>query len=338
MNRVDLRRILIAVGAIVVVFAAGTFGFGRLLHESWHDALYRTAITTTLTGLDSSPHGAGAEFLTIGLALSGVAIFGYLAAQAIEAVANEIAGEARRTKRRRRMIEHLHDHFIICGYGRVGRRAAEELAASGRPFVVLDFSEDAIAAARERNVLFVEGSGAEDEDLDAAGIDRAAGVLASADSDADNVYITLSARARRPDVVIVARASDQEAERKLLMAGASRVVQPYSSAGIEMAKLAIKPQVAAFLDLVSSHGGPDLRFEEIDVRAECASAGRTIRELRIQSETGAVVIAVRRPDGSFEVTPTPEEQIGAGDTLIAIGTESELRALEDMFAVAPVGR
>ena len=331
MNRVDLRRIVAAAVATVAVFVVGTVGFGRLLHESWHDALYRTAVTTTLTGLDSTPRGTGAEFLTVALALSGVAIFGYLAAQAIEAVANEIAGEARKAKRRRRMIDELRDHFIICGYGRVGRRAAEELAAAGRPFVVLDFSPDSLAAARERDVLYLEGSGAEDEDLEAAGIDRAAGVLASADSDADNVYITLSARARRPDVVIVARASDAEAERKLLMAGASRVVQPYSSAGIEMAKLATRPQVAAFLDLVSSHGGPDLRFEEIEVRAECESAGKTIRELRIQSETGAVVVAVRRPDGSFEVTPTPGERIDAGDTLIAMGTEVELRALEDMF-------
>lgn len=332
----DLRRILIAAGAIVAVFAGGTLGFGRLLHESWHDALYRTAVTTTLTGLDTTPRGTAAEFLTIALALAGVAIFGYLAAQAVEAVANEIAGETRKAKRRRRMIEHLRDHFIICGYGRVGRRAAEELTAAGLPFVVLDFSEDALAAARELDVLYIKGSGSDDDDLEAAGIDRAAGVLASSDSDADNVYITLSARSRRPDIVIVARASTGEAERKMLRAGATRVVQPYSSAGTEMAKLATRPQVAAFLDLVSSHGGPDLRFEEIEVRPECDSAGKTIRELRIQSETGAVVVAVRRPDGSFEVTPSPEERIAAGDTLIAMGTEIELRALEDLFAAEHV--
>jgi voltage-gated potassium channel len=234
------------------------------------------------------------------------------------------------------MIEQLQDHFIICGYGRVGRRAAEEFEVSGQPFVVLDFSDDAIAAAKERRVLFVEGSGAEDEDLVRCGIDRAKGLLASADSDAENLYITLSARSKRPDLTIVARASDAEAERKLTLAGASRVVQPYSSAGTEMAKLALKPQVAAFLELVSSHAGPDLRFEEIEVHADCPRAGRTIRELAIRRTTGAVVIALRKPDGRFDITPNPDEEIHVGDVVIAIGTEPELRALEEVFSTRTV--
>jgi voltage-gated potassium channel len=326
------RRIAITAAAIVLVFTIGTVGFHRLLHERWHDALYRTVVTATLTGLDSTPRGTGAELLTIGLALGGVAIFGYLAAQAVEAIAREVAGEARRDKRRRRMIDELTDHFIICGYGRVGRRAAEEFAASGQAFVVLDFSDDALEAARLRDVLFVEGRGADDADLTRAGIDRAKGLLASADSDAENVYITLSARARRPDLTIVARASDAAAERKLELAGADRVVQPYSAAGTEMAKLALKPQVSAFLEMVSGHGGPDLRFEEIEVRPESGRAGHTIRELRIRSTTGAVVVALRKADGSFDTTPSPDRVFDSGDVLIAIGTEPELRALEDLFA------
>lgn len=337
MERADLRRIAIALGAIVAVFTGGSLGFAALLDESWHEALYRTAVTATLTGLDSTPRGTGAELLTIGIALAGVAIFGYLLAGALDAIAHEVAGETRRAKRRLRTIEQLHDHFIICGYGRVGRRAAEEFDASGQDYVVLDFSPDSIAVAKERGTLFLEGRGSEDGDLARAGIDRAKGLLASADSDAENLYITLSARARCPGLTIVARASDQEAERKLVLAGADRVVRPYSAAGIEMAKLALKPQVAAFLELVSSHAGPDLRFEEIEVSDRCPQAGRTIRELAIRRTTGAVVIAVRRPDGTFDVTPNPDEQIGAGDVVIAIGTEPELRALEDMFADSPVG-
>ena len=325
------RRIAITALAIAAVFAAGTLGFQHLLHEPWHSALYRTVVTTTLIGLDSKPTGEGAEFLTIGLALAGVAIFGYLAAQALEAIAREVTGDARREKRRRRMIEQLSDHFIICGYGRVGRRAAEEFAASGEPFVVLDFSPTAIQLAKQSEVLFLEGRGSEDDALDRAGIDRAKGLLASADSDAENLYITLSARARRPDLTIVARASDPEAERKLVLAGADRVVQPYSNAGTEMAKLALKPQVAAFLEMVSSHGGPDLRFEEIEVTPESERAGKTIRDLRIRSTTGAVVVALRKADGTFDTTPSPDQGFDAGDVLIAIGTEPELRALEDMF-------
>ena len=336
MDRADLRRIAIAVGAIIVVFVGGTLGFGSLLHESWHDALYRTAVTATLTGLDSTPHGVGAQLLTIGIALAGVAIFGYLVAGALDAIAHEVAGETRKTRRRVRMIDGLKDHFIICGYGRVGRRAAEEFQVSGQPFVVLDFSADAIGHAKDHGVLFLEGRGSEDEDLSRAGIDRAKGLLASADSDAENLYITLSARARCPELTIVARASDAEAERKLALAGADRVVQPYSSAGTEMAKLALKPQVAAFLELVSSHAGPDLRFEEIEVRDDCPQAGRTIRELAIRRKTGAVVIALRKPDGRFEITPNPDERIEVGDVVIAIGTEPELQALEEVFSTRTV--
>jgi voltage-gated potassium channel len=331
-----MRRIVVAVASVGLVLAGGTAGFAHLLHERWHDALYRTVVTATLTGLDTRPRGVGAELLTIGIALAGVAIFGYLLAGALEAIAHEVAGERRRARRQLRMIDELTDHFIICGYGRVGRRAAEEFTASGQPFVVLDFSPDALAEAKQRGVLFLEGRGAEDEDLVRAGIDRARGLLASADSDAENLYITLSARSRRPELTIVARASDAEAVRKLALAGANRVVQPYSNAGTEMAKLALKPQVAAFLELVSSHTGPDLRFEEIEVSAGCPQAGRTIRELAIRRKTGAVVIALRRTDGSFEVTPNPDQRIEAGDVVIAIGTEPELRALEDVFELGAV--
>jgi voltage-gated potassium channel len=337
MDRTDIRRIAIAVGAIVVVFVGGAVGFAQLLDESWHEALYRAAVTATLTGLDSTPRGTGAELLTIGIALSGVAIFGYLVAGALDAIAHEVAGETRKTKRRLRMIDQLRDHFIICGYGRVGRRAAEEFEVSGQPYVVLDFNPDAIAVAKERGVLFLEGRGSEDEDLARAGVERAKGLLASADSDAENMYITLSARARCPGLTIVARASDEEAERKLVLAGADRIVRPYTAAGIEMAKLALKPQVAAFLELVSTHAGPDLRFEELEVSSECPEAGRTIRELAIRRITGAVVIAVRKTGGRFEITPDPDERIEAGDVVIAIGTEPELRALEDMFAPRAVG-
>jgi voltage-gated potassium channel len=326
------RRLLVIAITTLAVFAAGTIGFHHLLHEQWHNAFYRTIVTATLTGLDTTPRGPGAELLTIALALSGVAIFGYLAAQAVEAVAREVTGQARKEKRRRGMIQELKDHFIICGFGRVGRRAAEEFSASGQPFVVLDFNPDALAEARDRDVLYIEGRGAEDEQLTKAGIEYAKGLLASADSDSENVYITLSARARRPDLTIVARASDAEAERKLTLAGADRVVQPYSAAGTEMAKLALKPQVAAFLEMVSSHAGPDLRFEEIEVRRESARAGQSIRDMRIRKETGAVVVAVRKADGSFDTTPSPDSRFEEGDVLIAIGTEPELRALEDLFA------
>jgi len=195
MSRQALRRVAFTAVAIIGIFAGGTVGFHQLLHVAWHDAFYRTAVTVTLTGLDTSPRGQGAQYLTIVLALGGVAIFGYAAAQAVESIAREVTGDARQARRRIRMINELADHFIICGYGRVGRRAAEEFEVSGQPFVVLDRSADAIAAARERGVLYVEGSGSEDGDLDRAGIDRARGLLAAADS-TPKTSTSLSRRAR----------------------------------------------------------------------------------------------------------------------------------------------
>jgi voltage-gated potassium channel len=337
-TRSTLRRVVFATVMAILLFVAGTVGFHHLLHESWNEAFYRTAITATLTGLDTAPRGTGAEYLTIAIALGGVAIFGYVAKQAFDAIANELGGDARKEKKQHHVIEQLENHFIICGYGRVGRRAADEFVASGQPFVVLDTGAEAIDVARQRGVLYLRGSGSDDGDLERVGIDRARGLLASADSDAENIYITLSARSQRPEgLMIVARASTRDAERKLVLAGADRVVQPYAAAGTEMAKLALKPQVAAFLELVSSHGGPDLRFEELEITAECPQAGRTIREIRIRSTTGAVVIALRKPDGTFDVTPDPDETIAVGDVVIAIGTEEELRALEELFGAGSSG-
>ena len=197
---------------------------------------------------------------------------------------------------------------------------------------MLDFSPDAIEAAREAGDLFIEGSGTEDEDLRAAGLERARGLVASSDSDADNLYITLSARAAQPNLLIVARASDEDAAKKLRLAGADRVVQPYSTAGKEMAKLVLRPQVAAFLDIVSTSGGPELRFEEIEVTETCAHAGQSIRDLRIRQETGAMIVALRKRDGTFDTTPTPEALLEVGDVMIAAGTPDELRRLEELFA------
>ncbi len=326
------RRAAFTAGAVVFVFVVGTIGFRFGDDESWLDAFYRTVVTSSLTGIDTRPTGHWAQVLTIVLVLAGVTIFAYVASILVEAVAGGVFTGTLAERRRSRAIEKLSDHFIICGYGRVGRRAAEEFTSAGAQVVVLDFNTEALAAAHERGLLFIEGRGTEDEDLAKAGLARARGLLASSDSDADNLYITLSARASRPDLLIVARASDVEAEKKLRLAGADRVIQPYSTAGVEMAKLALKPQVAAFLDIVSTHGGPDLRFEEIEVTKSCGKAGRTIRDLRVRHDTGALVVALRKRDGTFDTTPDPDAPLEVGDVLIAVGTESELRALEELFA------
>jgi voltage-gated potassium channel len=219
----------------------------------------------------------------------------------------------------------------------VGRQVGEEFADAAVPFVVLDFNEESIEEARENDVLYVEGNGTEDEDLEAAGLSRARGLVASSDSDADNLYITLSARSVRPNLFIVARAADPDAAKKLRLAGADRVVQPYSTAGKEMAKLVLKPQVAAFLDVASATGGPDLRFEEIEVVEGSDPVGKTIKDADIRGRTGALIIALRKQDGTFDTTPQADAVFGIGDVMISVGTAEELGALEELFA-KPLGR
>ena len=326
------RDVVFLLSAIAVVFTGGTVGFALILDESWHAALYRTIVTASLTGLDTTPRGIAAEALTIGVVLSGVAIFGYFAAQLFDEIAHGVLGGAWREKRRRRMIEQLRDHIIVCGYGRVGQRAAEEFRAAGVRYVVLDNSEIALTAAEENGDLFLSGDGTKDDDLSRAGLETARGLIVASDDDADNLYIALSARSRRPDLTIVARASSDDAERKLKLAGADRVVLPYATAGQVMANLVLKPQVTAFLDAVTTATGPDLQLAEIEVRGTCAAAGRTIRALRIRHETGAIVIALRKADGSFDTTPEPDTPIEVGDVLIGVGSPDEIRALEDLFA------
>ena len=325
----QVARLLVAVAVTLVV---GTIAFRETTDEAWFQSFYRSVVTVTLTGLDSIPRNDGARIVSLVLVVAGVTIIAYAGAVIFESIAGGVVTGALAERRRERTIQHLHDHFIICGYGRVGRRVGEEFRAADVPYVVLDFHEDAVAAANDDGVLLVEGDVTHDENLRKAGLERAQGLVAASDSDVDNLYVVLSARSARPDLTIVARASGADAERKLALAGADRVVLPYTTAGRVMANLVLKPQVTAFLDAVTTATGPDLQLAEIEVRRTCAAAGRTIRELRIRHETGAIVIALRKADGSFDTTPEPDTPIEVGDVLIGVGSPDEIRALEDLFA------
>jgi voltage-gated potassium channel len=327
-SRTDIARLL---AAIALVFTGGTLGFMWTLDESWHAALYRTIVTASLTGLDSTPRGLTAELLTILVVLSGVAIFGYFAAQLFDEIAHGVLGGAWREKRRRKMIEELRDHIIVCGYGRVGRRAAEEFRGSGIAYVVLDHSEDALAAAERNEDVFLHGNGANDDDLARAGVERARGLLVASDDDADNLYITLSAKSRRPDLMVIARASSEDAERKLKLAGADRVVTPYTTAGRVMANLMIKPQVTAFVNVLTSSRESNLSFEEIEVQSTCGAVGLTIGELDVAKRTGSYIVAIRKFEGELELRPSKDTLLEEGDIIVGIGSPAEIAKLEQMF-------
>ena len=258
----------------------------------------------TLTGLDSVPREqrrAGRLDRARGRRLT---IIAYAGAVIVEAIAGGVLTGALAERRRERTIHQLRDHFIICGYGRVGRRVAEEFRAAGVPFVVLDFNEDAVAAAQEHGDLLVEGDATHDENLRRAGLDRAQGLVAASDSDADNLYITLSARSVRPDLTIVARASGARTRRR-----SWRSPAPTGSCS------RTRPRGARWRISCSSRRsrrsstssrprpGPTSSSRRSRCAGHAAAAGRTIRELRIRHETGAIVIALRKPDGTFDTTP-----------------------------------
>jgi voltage-gated potassium channel len=326
------RRIAFALTAAFAVIAAGTVAFHHFNHEGWLQSFYRAVVTSSLTGLDTVPSNDATRLVSIGLVFAGLTIFAFIATILVEGIARGVFTGALTERRRRRTIEQLRDHYIICGYGRVGRRVAKEFRDAGVEYVVLDFNQDAIEYAKERGDLFVEGNGTNDDDLEETGLARAKGLVASSDSDVDNLYITLSARTARPDLLIVARASEEDVAEKLRRAGADRIVQPYSTAGKEMATLVLRPQVAAFLDVVSVTGGADLLYEEIVVTETSGQAGKSIRALRIRHVTGAVIVALRRKDGTFDTTPDPDEVLETGDVMIAAGSSDELRRLEELFA------
>jgi voltage-gated potassium channel len=328
----SFRRFGYAIGAMIGVLLFGTIAFHAVMDEAWLQSFYRAVVSSSLTGLDTVPPNDSARIITIVLVLAGITIFAYIGSLLVEAIARGVIGGMWADRRRRRAIEALRDHYIICGFGRVGRRVAEEFRHEGAACVVLDFSLEAKEAAEEAGVLFVEGNGTDDDDLREAGLERARGLIAASDDDADNLYITLSARSVKDDLFIVARASNEDAAKKLRLAGADRIVQPYQAAGRAMANLILRPQVTAFVDVVTTASGNDLRFEEIEVTTACGQGGKSIRDLDIRKETGALVVALRKRDGTFDTTPTPEAVLDIGDVLIAAGTEEELRALEGIFA------
>jgi voltage-gated potassium channel len=331
---VTVRQMVVAAASFAALLVVGTIGYVLVTDEGPFDAFYRTIITVYTAGLVSAPDSTTARALTIVLVVWGVAIFLYVFGLIIELTVSGTVTGAWEARRLARTVDRLSDHVIICGYGRVGRRAAQEFREVGVPYVVLDFGEEALAHARRLGDLYVDGAGTQDEDLARVGIDNARGLIASSDSDVDNLYITLSARSKRPDLFIVARASNADAADKLRLSGADRIVQPYSSAGLNMANLVLKPQVAEFLDIVSTAGGPmpELRFEEIVVTPNCTPCGRSIGDLRIREQTGALVIALRKADGAFDPTPDARALLEEGDVLIGVGTTEEMRRLEELFA------
>lgn len=308
--------------AIMALLAAGTLAFALAEHTSLWLAFVLTLDTVATVGSIPSPEDTGGQLIKVVLIILGVGTLFYALVTVAEFfVAGHLTGllEERQVRRR---IDALQDQYIICGFGRVGRQVTRNLSAAGEPYVVVDERPENREYAAELQLRFIEASPSDDVALRAAGIDRARAVLACVDSDAENIFITLSARELRPDVTIIARASAEDSEKKLLRAGADRVISPYSTSGNEMARLALHPQVTGSIDVA-----PEYRMEEIAIGMGCAGAGKRIDEVR----GGALIIGVRRPDGSFQAQPPADAPLAPGDALVALGTEQAMTRLEALF-------
>jgi voltage-gated potassium channel len=311
---------------VVGVVVIGTLGF---VVQGWPvgDAAYMTVITLTTVGFREVRELDGvARAWTMLLALAGVGIiFGTIGIVAESVLIEAASGR----KEQRRMVESvkvLRDHFILCGYGRVGRTVAQELEHSQIPFVVIDINPVSIAEAAADGLLVVEGDGTQDTILIEAGVLQARGLITTVDSDANNVYVTLSARSLNPRLFIVARANQEGSEAKLLQAGADRAVSPYTRAGRQIAELATRPRVADFIDYALSHGELAFSMEEVEVAADGPLAGRTVGSLVAE---GIHPLAIVRGPRDYEPNPPADRVLATGDGLIVSGTSETLRNLRE---------
>ena len=317
-----LRRMRTLAILLVALLAAGTVGFALTEHVSaWHGFEW-TLDTVATIGSIGPPRTTGGQIVKTALIVLGVGTLFYALVTVTEVFVAGHLAELLDERRTQKAIDATSDHYIICGFGRVGRQVARDLRAANARYVVVDSNPDNRELARGVGVRFIEGEASDDEILQAAGIMRARAVVACMDSDADNIFTTLSARSLRPDIAIVARAAVESSEDKLRRAGADRVISPYKASGSEMARLALHPQVSGVVDVA-----PEYRMEEINLVSGCEGEGRAIADIR----GGAIIVGVRDPDGVFLPQPPPERVLQAGDVVMAMGTQRTMDRLERLF-------
>jgi voltage-gated potassium channel len=320
-----LARFRLPVGLLMAALVYGTAGFQVL--EGWNflDSLYMTVTTLTTIGFrEVHPLDAGGQIFTLSVVVLGLgAVFAALGTFTELIVSGELARSIEEVRVHKR-IDQLRDHFVICAYGRVGRAAAQEFRETGVPFVVIDSMESLRPQLEESGAPFLMADPSRESVLLEAGIDRAKGLVCAVDSDAVNVYMTLTARALNPALTIVARASNPETVDRLRRAGADRVVSPYELGGRRMAFLSLRPAVMEFFDLLMV--APDVRLEEILVRSGSVLDGRTI-EQACSAHEGVSILALKKPEGALVASPDPAAELGAGDVVVALGPLQALEAL-----------
>jgi voltage-gated potassium channel len=299
--------------------------------EGWSawDAFYMTMITVTTVGYrEVHALSRAGEVFTVIVVTIGVATvlytFSFLMAQVVEGDLHQ-----RWTARRRaRMLDELSNHFIICGYGRIGQIIAREFFRQAVPFVIIERDPERMHEAIDAGYLAVEADASSEQVLRRIGIDRARGFIAAVSTDAENVFAVLTARLLRPDLFIIGRAETEDARAKLQRAGADRVLSPYQIGGLQLAQTALRPAVVDFVQLATSSDNLDLNMEQVKISAGAPLAGRTILEANLRQRFGVVVVGIQRADGTMHFNPPPESVMGVGDFLVVLGQAKNLRELE----------
>lgn len=324
-----------ALALLVLISCIGVAGYMTLADMSVMDAVYMTAITLSTVGYrEVAPLTPAAQLFTIGLIFTGLGVVLYGASLVAGDV---IEGRLQRVLGRRmveRQIEHLADHYIVCGFGRMGRIVCKELAAKPVPFIVVDRDPEALKRADDDGCLSVDGDATEDRVLQHAGIARARGLVSALSRDEDNVYVVLSARQLNPNLLIVSRAEDERSETKLARAGATRVVSPYVIGGSRMAGALLRPAVLDVIDLATHYRSMELKIEEFAVTSGAFAAGGTVRESGLREEVGLIVIAIKKSSGEMVYNPAAETHIDTGDILVVMGPAASLQQLEHRLRTA----
>jgi voltage-gated potassium channel len=325
------QRVILVAALLPIILCSGTIGFHVIEGYPFFDAFYMTLITISTVGYQEvhALSRAGRIFNSF-LILFGVGtVFfavGIMTQTIIELELQDHYGR----RRKRRMVAALKNHYIVCGFGRVGRNAAYELQRAKVPFVVVDRSEQRVARATTAGMVAIVADATEDECLREAGIMRAQGLIAALPGDAENLFIILSAKTLNPNLNIVTRASEEGAEEKLRRAGADTVFAPYTMAGQRLAQALVRPHVMKFLDFATSHAGPSIVMEQIYVSPNSKFASRKLAEVRSRDDLGIIVLALRKSDGQMVFNPPSETTITAGDYLIVLGEQQNLDRLERM--------
>jgi voltage-gated potassium channel len=323
------KRLILSVVLIVLIVSFGTAGYMGLEGWNYLDSIYMTIITITTVGFkeihDLSFNG---KLFTIILIIGGVGTALYALSTGAKLVLEGELQEIYGRKRLEKKLKELKNHYIICGHGRMGKIIAMELRGKNSSLVIIEKRTEILE--EKEDILILEGDATKDDILKKAGIEKAKCLISVLPTDAENLFVVLSARVLKPDLFIVARASEEGSEQKLLRAGADRVVSPYHIGGLRIAHTVLKPAVVDFIEFATKSGNIDLQIEEITIQEGSRLSGLTLDECGIGRELGIIILAIKHLSGDMKFNPTFRSAITAGDTLIAVGETSKLKILEDM--------